>query len=809
MKNSNHVNSGKEAFGITLGCSLRKGVIKPLSLAIASTLSVAVLPAKASDFFLEEIVVTAQKRAQSVQDIPMSVSALSGNTLRNSGIESVEDIKALVPALNIFSSNSPAQSSISIRGAGTSGADPTLDPSVGIFVDGVFMPRSIFGLSDLVDIDRIEVLLGPQGTLYGKNTNSGVISVYTKGAPESFEMDIEQTLGDYDLQDSKLSLGGIITDELGYRFAARNRRRAGWMEDEYNSNDYNQVDKQSYRGQLFWNPDDQLSVRTIAYYSLSDSHQSQSEDSLDAGSGYYQYIDAQLAANGLPTPTADVNDGKVTPTEGGGGRVEVQGASIQVDYDFDSFLLTSITAYQEWEQDNAYTDNDGTRLDISSLDYRYDEQNITQEIRITSPGGEAIDWVGGFFYYKSNLEGGDRSNNFASSDYGLPGVMVPSPFGGTLALNVAGDHYNWNQNAKAESYALFGQATWNITDTTLLTGGLRYGVEDKEFSVYSDSFDADGTPFRFANLLDGSYTGGVFLPSISGQTTLNAALDESDDRSETDVTGMLSLSHFIGEQMVFATIATGSKSGGFNGAAGPTPIEERSYDTEETTNYEVGAKLALWDGRARVNLAYFYTVYKDFQATTFDPVTIAFGVKNAGKQVTQGVDLDATVLATENLTLSAKVVYLDARYIDFTGANCAGDSGEYFDANGDCVLDGERMEYAPNWAGSIAADHIYPLNTSEIYVHGDLAFKTKHIADPTRSAASVDTRQEVFNARLGWRNDAWDISLWGKNITDDRYATTHTGNFISNLFPDDSSKTNYRRWMNEPGSWGVTLRYSM
>ncbi len=788
-------------------------LLKPLSLAISTSLAISAMPAVANELALEEIVVTAQKRAQSLQDIPMSVSAISEDALKNSGIESVEDIKTLVPALNIYSSNSPAQSSISIRGAGTGAADPTLEPSVGVFVDGVFMPRSIFGLSDLVDIERVEVLLGPQGTLYGKNTNSGVISIHTKGAPESFEMDVEQTFGDYDLQDTKLSLGGMISDELGYRFAARNRRRDGWMEDESNSNEYNQIDKQSYRGQLFWNPDEQLSVRGIAYYSLSDSHQSQDEAGLNTNSAYYGYVAANLLASGQPVPAADVKDRKVSPTEGGGGRVEVQGASIQVDYDFDSFNLTSITAYQEWEQDNAFTDNDGTRLDISNSSARFDEQNISQEIRITSPGGETIDWVGGFFYFKSDLEGGSKSDVFSSSSYGLPngfGGWVQD--GGGNDLIVAGDHMKWHQTFKSESYALFGQATWNITDTTALTAGLRYSSEEKEFTVYSDSFDADGTPFRVSNILDGSYTGGVFIPAISGQTVLNGALDQEDDRSETDVTGMLSLNHFIGDQMFYATVATGSKSGGFNGSFGSTSVEDREYDTEETTNYEIGAKLDLWQGRARVNLAYFYTEYKDFQATTFDPVTVAFGVINAGKQVTQGVDLDATVLATENLTLSAKFEYLDARYKDFTGANCAATSGEFVNADGDCVLDGERMEYAPNWSGSVSADYIYPLNASEVYVHGDLSFKTEHISDPTRAEASVDTRSEIFNARLGWRNDSWDVSLWGKNLTDDYYAIGHTSNLVANLFAAADgglSQTNYRRWVNEPRTWGLTVRYSM
>lgn len=791
---------------------LRNCLPKSLSLAVSSALLISSGSVIGESFALEEIVVTAQKRSQSLQDIPMSVSAISDEALKNSGIESVEDIKTLVPALNIYSSNSPAQSSITIRGAGTGAADPTLEPSVGVFVDGVFMPRSIFGLSDLVDIDRVEVLLGPQGTLYGKNTNAGVISVHTRGAPDAFGVDIEQSFGEYGLEDTKLSVGGVITDELGYRFAARSRRRDGILDDEFNSNEYNQIDKQSYRAQLFWEPDEKTSVRAIGYYSLSDASQSQDEAGFNQSSAYYNYITAHLAGNGFSVSEGDPKDRKVTPTQAGNDRVEVQGASVQVDYEFDLFSFTSITAYQEWEQDGSITDNDSTQLNISSSSPRFNEESISQEFRITSPGGETIDWVAGFFYFKSDLERGDRNDIYSYSGYGLPGVNFTSGAFTGLPVIVAGDNFAWHQTQSSESYALYGQMTWNITERTALTAGLRYGTEDKEFSVYTNAFDADGTPYSLANLLGGSYTGGLFIPVISGQASLNEALDQSDKRSEDDVTGMLSLNHFIGDQMFYVTAATGSKSGGFNGSFGAIDVGDREYDTEETTNYEIGAKLDLWEGRARVNLAYFYTEYKDFQATTFDPDTVVFGVINAGEQITQGVDIDATLLLTENLTLSTKIEYLDARYKDFTGANCAATSGEFVNADGDCVLDGERLEYAPNWAGSVAADYIYPLDGSEVYVHGDLSFKTEHISDPTRSAASVDTRYEILNARIGWRNDNWDISLWGKNLTDDYYAIGHTSNLIANLFAAADgglSTTNYRRWVNEPRTWGVTLRYSL
>jgi iron complex outermembrane receptor protein len=785
--------------------------MKLISLAVLAASQLA----SAESFQLEEIVVTAQKRAQSVQDIPMSVSALSEDALRNAGINSVEDVKHAVPALNIFSSNSPAQSSISIRGAGTGAADPTLEPSVGVFVDGVFMPRSVFGLSDLVDIDRIEVLLGPQGTLYGKNTNSGVISVHTKGRPDEFELAMEHSFGSEGLQDSQVSLGGVIGEDIGYRFSARSNRRDGLMEDELTGQEYNQVDKQSYRAQLFWDPSEQLTTRSIAYYSLNDANQSQAEDFIQPNSVFAGYVGNVIGGLGLAAPQGDETDRKVAHSQAAGGRVEVQGASFQAEYEFDSgFTLTAISAYQEWEQDSTLTDNDGTPLDTSTSRPSFNEESISQELRIASPGGETIDWLAGMFYFKSDLEGGSRDNLFSTTSIGLPGVPSPVTLGplSVLPLLSGGDGFLWHQTFRSESLAAFGQITWNLSEKTSITGGIRFGQEEKEFSVFTDSFDADGTAFRYGNVLNGSYTGGTFIPLISGQVALNRALDLEDDRSDSDVTGMISINHFIGEQMLYATVASGSKSGGFNGSFGAESLDQREYDSEETVNYEVGAKMDLLEGRARLNLAYFYTQYKEFQATTFNPTTVVFGVINAGKQITQGVDIDATYLATENLTLSLKVEYLDARYKDFSGANCAANSGESVNANGECVLDGERMEYAPNWSGSVAADYVYPLNSGEVYAHANLAFKTEHLSDPTRAAASKDTRYELLNARIGWRNDNWDVSFWGKNITDDYYATGHTSNLIANLFATADgglSSNSYRRWVNDPRTWGVSVRYSL
>ena len=788
-----------------------------LTMAVALTLAAPTQAQQSPEFSMEEIVVTAQKRSQSLQDVPISVNAVSEDALNKAGVQTVADVKKLVPALNIYSGPSPAMTSVSVRGAGTGASDPTLEPSVGIFIDGAFMPRSVFGLSDLVDISGVEVLLGPQGTLYGKNTNAGVVSVSTKGMPDDLEFNAEAGFGDDGLQEHKLSVGGQLSESTGYRFAAMTRRRDGLLEDEITgADDYSQVDTQAYRGQIFWQPNNELSARGIAYYSLSDSNSSEGEISFNPNSAYYGYVSAFEAVNnpGHVIGT-DSEDRKISLTEATGGRLEVQGASVQIDYDFDQFTLTSISTYQEWEQSGYYSDTDKTPLDILSSNDRMDEQSLSQEIRLTSPGGETIDWIAGLFYFKSQLHRGSATEKYSNWGIGLPGVDSPASLAG-IAENLAeaGDYAIWENKYQTESVAVFGQATWNISDATSLTLGLRYGEEDKKFSLFNSAYDANDVQFNFANWFSGAYTGGSFMPLTTGSLTEDPTdftnygpTIRDGDRSESDVTGSISLNHFIGDTMLYATVANGSKSGGFNGTFGALSTDRREFDTEETINYEIGAKIdGLFDGRARINLAYFYTEFSDFQAAAYDPVSTSFLVVNAGKQITQGVDLDAMLLVTENLTATAKLEYLDARYRDFDGANCHELSG-----GTGCDLSDSRLPHAANWAGSFTLDYVLPLNNAdEIYAHAGLSFKTKHNAS-TSNAPYANTRYELFDARVGWRNENWDISLWGTNLTDDTYTQSTYGNTVSNLFngtDNNASSLNYNSHLNPPRSYGLTLRYS-
>jgi len=788
---------------------------------------------KSDELKIEVIKVTAQKRVQSMQDVPVTISTVGEEELANIGFNSIQDVATLVPAINVYGANTPAMASISIRGAGTGASDPTLQPSVGVMIDGVFMPRSVFGISDLVDVNRVEVLLGPQGTLYGKNTNSGVINVSTKGAPDEFELDAELSLGNYNSQVAKISLGYAINDDLSFRLGGISRTRDGFLDNIATGDTAGDIDKQALRGQLFWNINDDFTMRAIGYTSESTGGANASESNFSNGkmTGY-------LEAIGAPAEVIDIDplNRKISLNEDRGTAInpnlKTTGGSVEFEYDFGQYTLTSITAFQDWSQNDFYGDVDGTALAFVDTIDDMAEESFSQELRITSVGDGDFEWIAGLFYFDSELTRGSESLSDIYTTYGigLPGVptaaLSPALVFISETLIAPGDQFTWYNKHDTQSLAAFGQGTWYINDQTSLTFGLRYGEEEKDFRMSAQAYDGAGTAFNVGNFLAGAYQGGSFVPFISGSFTeflptflaavggadpadLNmaaGAVNRDGNRKDDDVTGMISISHKIDYGMLFATISTGAKSGGFNGAFGAASIEDREFDQEKTINYEVGAKLDLLDGRMRLNTSYFHTVYTDFQAATFDAATVAFGVANAGKQTTQGVDVDLTYLISESLSVNAKVEYLDAIYNEFDGANCHGEAEDViFNADKTCNISGHTLEFAPKWAGSISLDYYNELEIGEVYGSLNTSFKTSHLADPTR-APFAETDYAVFNARIGWRSDSWDISLWGKNLTDETYGRAYTGNLIANIVGDKT--TDHRVFLNDPMTAGITVRYS-
>ena len=476
----------------------------------------------AAEAVLEEITVTAQKREQSLQDVPVYVSAATAEKIEAAGIESVGDVQLLVPALNVYAAGFQARTSIKIRGAGTGSADPSLEPSVGIFIDGMYMPRSVFGLEDLVDVERIEVLMGPQGTLYGKNTNSGVISVTTKGVPTELEGFVSATLGDYNQQDLSLSVATPLSENAGFRLGVLNRTRDGVVTNVNTGQEVNDIDNTSVRGQFYWDVTDNLTLRAIGYHSKKSGINGIDETHFEPTGNYLAVVNAALGIKGTgEIIDTDVDNGLVSTNAIGGGTQDVSGGSLQLDYEFaNGVKLSSLSSVQSWELDPRLDDIDKTPLDLIEVALGGEDESFGQEFRLTSPGGETLDWMVGAYYFTSELQIGSQDVPFAT--FGpdmaiIAAILSAGPAGpawnGLGFAGSAGHSFtNWSQH-ESESYAVYGQANWSLSDDTTLNFGLRYSDETKDFAMITDAMDPTGLSYA---------AGGSIKNSQSSQSPMAA-----------------------------------------------------------------------------------------------------------------------------------------------------------------------------------------------------------------------------------------------------------------------------------------------
>jgi len=430
---------------------------------------------------LEEVIVTATKRTESLQSIPVTVTAFSASTIQEAGINNATDLAIMTPSLSVNSNLSPFNARMTIRGIGTAQTDPALEPSVGLFVDGVFLGRSGLGMSDMTDIERIEVLQGPQGTLYGKNTNAGAISVITKG-PNLDELEgyVEATAGDYGMHKLTASVSGPVTDTLAYRLSGNSHQRDGYY-DNRGGDDLNDADDWNLMGKLLWVPTDSLSML------LSGSHVDRDTTCCGADSVQDDSVNTELANRGLRQEQSDPYDYDVATNVDSSFELESDLVSLTVDYDLPWGSIESITAWNDYDYSSA-SDVDRSQLDILSIvNDKYSGDSWSQELRFSSELGDHIDYQVGLFYYDQTTERGDGSpfvflgEDFISiaSQQNLP---LPAP---VSFLAAAGDNLSGKNKLQTETLAAFGQATWHIAERWHLKGGLRWTDEEKKADLLS------------------------------------------------------------------------------------------------------------------------------------------------------------------------------------------------------------------------------------------------------------------------------------------------------------------------------------
>ena len=515
---------------------------------------------------LEEVIVTATKRAESLQDVPISVNALSETTIQEAGVTDIGDVAALVPSLTVSRNVSPFATALRIRGFGTSQNDPALEASVAFLVDGVYMGSSGLGMSDLTDIERVEVLQGPQGTLYGKNSNAGAISVTTKSPNlEETEGFVEASLGDYSLQRYVGSLTGPLTDSLAYSVAGSWHNRDGWLKNEV-GDDLNALDDWNARGKLLWLPTDALSIQLTA------SHVDRDTSCCGADATQTAAVTDQLVAQGLPVLKNDAFDYKNNVDIESNFDLTADAVNIVLNYELDQATVTSLSAWNDYDYTTS-TDADRSQLAILGLvDDKYTGEQYSQELRLTSELDGPLQYmVGAFYAYEERTRGGPNREPVVIGNDIIPVGGAQTGLGPGFAVLVQpGDTVLFNNKWETESFAVFGQSTYEFNESWAATLGLRYTTEDKDADLLTQPFSTAAT----------AATGGALVQIAF------APVDGSFSRNSDGFTGLANLTFFATEEtMLFTSVSTGSKSGGFNGVAGEARRENLTTKTPQTTSW--------------------------------------------------------------------------------------------------------------------------------------------------------------------------------------------------------------------------------
>ena len=681
-----------------------------------------------------EIVVTAQKREQSLKDVPLSVAVLGGEQLINRNITEISQLQTTTPNFSFQGSNNPRGAGIAIRGIGTNSFSSTIEGSVGIVIDGVPIGRQGAGMTDLFDIQRIEVLRGPQGTLFGKNASAGVLNIVTSDPSYTWGGRVQATYGEFDEFVLRGTVTGGIADNLAFRASAYLTKRDGYIRNVLDGSRLNDRDEWGGRVKLLWEPADNIRVLVAGDYSSRDAACCMWTI---RSFGHNARVRDQLTAAGIvpgPKNREVALDGDVfirQETYGGSVQVDVEGAS--------GITLTSISAMRWWDAiDNNDSDQRPTPvLNINNGNSR--QRQFTQELRLTSPSGQPLEWVGGLFLFNQHYQA--RNSQQGTFDQTVPpGVRLAR----TFAIE------NDTQN-----FAAFADATYHLSDRFSLFGGLRYTVERLN------------THFRRI--------------AIPNTVTLGALVDQKSKRVDGAWTWRLGAQFRPTEDItLYGSVARGFKGGGFNALQDTTVL--RTVEPEIPTSYEFGAKTELFDRRVRFNIAFFNTDFDDFQAQAArvsETGTMVFDIVNAGSLRTRGVEADININAGGGLTLMGGAAYTKAKYTDFKGAPC------YFGqtvAQG-CVvvggqarqdLTGKPLAQAPKFTANVSARYETEVSAAGATAFGQLslAYRGKAFTVLDLDPNSVQKAYALLDAQLGFalpgdRVRAW---IWGKNLTNKNFA---------------------------------------
>jgi iron complex outermembrane recepter protein len=745
-----------------------------------------------------EVLVTARRRAESVQDVPVAISVVGGAAIERTGSYNINRLQQLLPTLQFFSTN-PRNSTLNIRGLGVplGLTNDGIEQGVGIYIDEVYYNRVASATLDFVDVDRVEVLRGPQGTLYGKNTTAGAINITTREPSFELEGRAEVTVGNYNFKQGKASVSGPLSDTLAARISVSTTDRKGTIHNVATGQYVNAQDNLGVRGTLLWKASDTLRFYASGDYNVQDPiccaqiYVRNGPTQRAANRQYAALVAAYNAAN--PTrpyavPSTDPFD-RVTDLDAQlRARNEHGGASLRAVLDIGDDTLTSVTAYRYWDWQPA-NDRDFTGLRINpKVNNPTQQKQYTQEFRY-SHDGERIDFVGGLFgFYQTIRTSGIQTYGPDASRW----LLSPSS---ALAANPnVLDTLEANNDIRLDntSLAAFAKVTLNLTDRFSIAPGVRVNYDKKKGlydSVVTGNLSTGGrAPVTFTS------TDPWIVAQRGVQAPQTFRANFSDWNISYDVTASYELNADV---LGYATYARSFKSGGVNlngvpnDAAGIPQTQVAVVDPEKVDHFEVGLKTQFLDRRATLNLSGFWTEIRDYQALVNDGSTSVLRgyLANADKVRSRGFEAEFSIRPSERLNAYVNGAYTDAKYLDFENAPCPPElSGGTIAGAGQtpgapgvpgalspavCDISGQWLPGISKWSLSYGAEVNAPvglLGGGEVYAGWDGSYRSKFSSNASRSIYTDINGYSVQNIRVGFRNDTgFNVYGWVRNVFDKDY----------------------------------------
>lgn len=746
---------------------------------------------------LDTIIVTATKRATGLQDTPIAITAVSAQKLERQNVDDISEIASFTPNLT-FDTTAPVSGLSSgaivfIRGVGQTDFQLTTDPGVGTYVDGVYASRSAGGVLDVLDLERVEVLRGPQGTLFGRNTIGGAINLISKRPEEEFGGHAAVTAGSRNRFDFAGSVNVPISDSLRTRVSVSSRNQDGYVKGLLDNRELGDVNRDSIRAVAEWTPTDALTAtvaidagrvreqnaasKLVGVTFVAPGSPEAIDFAFDRSTGgvtttprpqvpgnpslvfLQNVIDSTLPGpqNGVIYNGDFITDDLDTTFATGpnGTELDNYGASLTLEYQAEFATIKSVTAFRDSTGQFA-RDADGSPLAVAHTNnFDYDHEQFSQELQLTGDLADgALKWVAGAYYF--NETGNDNL-----------GVRLPVAFG--VVRNFT--------DVDNESIAAYVQGTYSVTDVFSVTGGIRYTEDDKSYTVPVDG---------------GAIENG--LAEVFGPTATLTPFFPAGENNEKfdDVSYKLGADYkFENGTLVYGSFSTGFKSGGFNTRYLVPVPEVVSFDPETLETFEVGLKWQGFDNRVRTNFAAFLSDYEDIQLVVYDsgaPLT-----RNAGSADIKGIEAEITAIITDGLELSIGTGYTDAEYDEVLPLSAT------LPAFQQVQLD-TALPNTPKYTLSAALDYAFDISdSSEIFVHADWAHKSSIENDAINSPFLSAGKTDAFNASVSYSHNEsqWILTGFVDNFTDERYITSGDSNYGIGFH-----EANFNR----PREYGVKLR---